>query len=73
MTTIDFNNVWDAELEQLAARVTEMFGEVACVEAVDRAHAALLVSEAQSSLTPEQIAEYRAALKTALRRLITPQ
>jgi hypothetical protein len=72
MATVDFNNVWDAELEQVAARVTDVFGEDACVAAVDRAHAALLVSDSQSSLTLEQIEKYRAALKAELRRVIAP-
>jgi hypothetical protein len=68
-----FNNYWDDELRDLSARVTALFGEDAVSEAVDRAGAALLVSEARPAPTFEQILTYRNAIKAELRRLIQPQ
>ena len=62
----------DDELNQLLARVSELFGDDAACAAVDRASVTLPhVSAAEAPLLWAQT--YRAAVKAELRRLITPQ
>jgi uncharacterized protein (DUF2267 family) len=69
--TYVFDNFCDEELEQLATRVAELFGDDAATAAVERARAVLTAMD--DSASRDRIVEYRAAVKAELRRLLTPQ
>lgn len=73
MTDHVISNCGDDELRALEARAAALFGEEAVLVAVDRASAALLVSEAAPTRTLEQILKFRDVIKAELRRLVTPQ
>jgi hypothetical protein len=73
MTDHVISNFQDDELTALEARAAALFGAEAVIAAVDRASAALMVSEAEPTRTLEQLLKFRDAIKVELRRLVTPQ
>jgi hypothetical protein len=73
MTYDVFHDFWDEEMRALSKQVAVLFGVDASYAAIDRARLALSTSKAESILTVARIRQYRDALKSELRRLITPQ
>ena len=65
------DNFIDDEFRQLVARVSELFGDDAACEAVARATVAIAAIRKESPT--EWVVMFRAAVKTELRRVLTPQ
>jgi hypothetical protein len=62
----------DEELDGLKARVVELFGDAAVREAVQRARVRVPLKSPGTSMV-DWIGAYRAAVRTELLRMVTPQ
>jgi hypothetical protein len=62
----------DEELDELKARVVELFGDTAVREAVQRARVRVPLKSPGTSIV-DWIVAYRAAVRTELLRMVTPQ
>lgn len=67
MASNDLERFWDAELEALTALAESVHGEQVVVDVVDRTIRAF-----GTSANPVSAADFRIAMKTALRALVTP-
>ena len=62
----------DEELDELKARVEELYGDTAVREAVQRARVRVPLKSPGTSIV-DWIVAYRAAVRTELLRMVTPQ
>ena len=62
----------DEELDELKARVVELFGDTAARDAVQRARVRVPLRSPATSIV-DWIVAYRAAVRAELLRMVTPQ